>query len=168
MLNELTDAKSQARTDQAQLIRNTDHGLAHRLALAAKESEERDIRMASEIERLLNDHDDTYAHTMTSLQKRLDAKSDLMMPKLDKTLNDSNREEQPSPSDDSRQATDGDGAHSYPGAQPGSRTDFESNHKERPRAAPSRPVGRTQSHRRRMLLRGHYCPLYHKPDQNQI
>ena len=95
--------------------------------------------MAREIERLLNDHDYTYAHTMPSLQKRLDAKSDLIMRKLDKILNDSNREEQPSPRDDSRQATDGDGAHSYAGAQPESRTNFESNHKERPRAAPSRP-----------------------------
>ena len=71
--NELLDVKSQARTDQAQLIRNTDQ------CLAAKESEERDITMAREIERLLNDHDDTYAHTMISLEKSLDANSDLMM-----------------------------------------------------------------------------------------
>ena len=137
--NELTDVKSQARTNQAQLIRNTDQGLAQSLALAAKESEERDIKVAREIERLLNDHDGTYAHTLTSLEKRLDAKSDLMMQKLDKILNGSNREERPSTLEDSRQATDGDGAHSYAGAQPGSRTYFESNRRERPRAALSRP-----------------------------
>ena len=57
--NELTDIKSQARTDQAPLIRNTDQCLAKSLALAAKESDERGIRLAREIERLLNDHDDT-------------------------------------------------------------------------------------------------------------
>ena len=39
--------------------------------------------MTREIERLLNDHDNTYAHTMTRLEKRLDAKSDLMMRKLE-------------------------------------------------------------------------------------
>ena len=37
------------------------------------------------------------------------------------------------------QATDGDGARSDARAQPRSRTKFESNHRERPRAAPSRP-----------------------------
>ena len=110
--DELTDVKSQARTDQAQLIRITDQCLAESLALAAKESEERDIRMTREIERLLHDHDDTYAHTMTSLEKRLDAKTDLMMRKLDEILKGSNREKRPSPREDSRQATDGDGARS--------------------------------------------------------
>ena len=69
--NELTVLKSQARTDQAQLIRNTDQCLAQSLALAAKESEERDSKMAREIERSLNDHDDTYDYTMTSLEKSL-------------------------------------------------------------------------------------------------
>ena len=137
--NEHADVKSQTRTDQAQLIRNTDQCLAQSLALAAQESEERDIRMAREIERLLNDHDDTYAYTMTSLEKRLDAKSDLMMRKLDEILNGSNREERPSPREGSHQATERDGAHTYAGAQPGSRTKFESNRRERPRAAPSRP-----------------------------
>ena len=39
--NKLTDVKSQARTDQAQLFRKTDQCLAQSLALAAKESEER-------------------------------------------------------------------------------------------------------------------------------
>ena len=49
--------------------------------------------MTREIERLLNDHDKTYAHMMTSLENRLDVKSDLMMRKLDEILNESNREE---------------------------------------------------------------------------
>ena len=49
--------KSQARIDQAQLIRNTDQCLAESLAQATKESEEREARMTREIERLLNNHD---------------------------------------------------------------------------------------------------------------
>ena len=65
--DELTNVKSQARVDQAQLIRNTDQCLAESLAQANKESVEREIRMAREIERLLNDHDKTDDHTMTSL-----------------------------------------------------------------------------------------------------
>ena len=48
--DQLTDVESQARTDQAQWIRNTDQCLAESLALAAKESEERDIRMTRDIE----------------------------------------------------------------------------------------------------------------------
>ena len=32
-------------------------------------NQERDIKMTREIERLLNDHDYTYAHTMTNLEK---------------------------------------------------------------------------------------------------
>ena len=76
--DELTNVKSQARVDQAQLIGNTDQCLAVSLAQATKESEEREVRMTREIERLLNDHDNPYAHAMTSLEKRLDAKSDLM------------------------------------------------------------------------------------------
>ena len=135
--DELTDVKSQARTDQAQLIRNTDQ------CLAANESEERDIMMTREIERLLNDHDNTYAHTMISLEKRLDAKSDLMMRKLDEILNGSNLEKRPSPRKHSRQAIDGDGDRSYAGAQPRPRTIFESNLKERPRAARRGRVRRT-------------------------
>ena len=137
--DELAGVKSQAKTNQAQLIRNTDQCLAERLALAAKESEERDIRMTREIERLLNVHDDTYVYTMTSLEKRLDAKSELMIRKLDEILNESNREKRPSPREDSCQATDGDGARSRTGAQSRSRTNFESNHRKRPRTAPSRP-----------------------------
>ena len=44
--DELADVKSQARTDQAQLIRHTNHCLAESLALGTKESEERDIGMS--------------------------------------------------------------------------------------------------------------------------
>ena len=120
--DELTNVKSQARVDQAQLIRNTDQCLAESLAQATKESEEREVRMTREIERLLNDHDNTYAHTMTSLEKRLDVKSDLMMRKLDEILNRSNREERSAPRERSRQANDGDRARSYAGAQQNSRT----------------------------------------------
>ena len=69
--DELTHVKSQARVDQAQLIRNTYKCLAESLAQANKESEERKARMTKEIERLLNDHDNTYAHTMTSLEKKV-------------------------------------------------------------------------------------------------
>ena len=49
--------------------------------------------MTREIERLLNDHDNTYAQTMTGLERRLDAKSDLMMRKLDAILNGSSWQE---------------------------------------------------------------------------
>ena len=84
------------------MILNTDQCLAQSLALAAKELGERYLKMASEIERLLNDHDDTYAHTMTSLEKRLDAKSDLRMMKLDEILNGRNRKKRPSPREVSR------------------------------------------------------------------
>ena len=95
--DELTHVKSQARVDQAQLIRNTDQCLVDCLAQANKESEEREARMTREIERLLKDHDNTYAHTMTSLERRLDAKCDLMMRKLDEILIGSNREERSNP-----------------------------------------------------------------------
>ena len=57
--DELTHMRSQARVDQAQLIRITDQCLAESLAQANKESEEREARMTREIERLLNDHDNT-------------------------------------------------------------------------------------------------------------
>ena len=137
--DELTHMKSQARVDQAQLIRNTDQCLAESLAQANKESEEREARMTREIERLLNDHDNTYAHTMTSLEKRLDAKSDLILRKLDEILNVSSREQRSNPRERSRQANDGDGAGNYAGAQQNSRANYESRNRERPRAAPSRP-----------------------------
>ena len=133
--NEITNVKSQARVDQAQLIQY----LAESLAQATKESGEREVRMTREIERLMNDHDKTYAHSMTSLEKRLDVKSDLMMRKLDEILNGSNREERSAPREHLRQAYDGDGARSYAGAQQSSRTNYESKHRERPRAGPSRP-----------------------------
>ena len=95
--DELTHVRSQARVDLAQLIRNIDQCLAESLAHTNKESEERQARMTREIERLLNDHDNTYAHTITSLEERLDAKSDLTMLKLDNILNGSNREERSNP-----------------------------------------------------------------------
>ena len=95
--------------------------------------------MTREIELLLNDHDNTYAHTMTSLEKRLDAKSDLMMQKLDEILNGSNWEERFNPRERSRQANDGDGAGNYAGAQQNSRANYEYRNRERTRAAPSRP-----------------------------
>ena len=122
--DELTHVKSQARVDQAQLIRNTDQCLAESLAQANKESEEKEARMTRDIERLLNHHANTYAHTMTSLEKRLDAKSDLMMRKLDEILNGSNRVERSNPRERSRQANDGDGAGSYAGAQQNSRVNY--------------------------------------------
>ena len=137
--DELTHVNSQARVDQAQLIRNTDQCLAESLAQANKESYEREARMTREIERLLNDHDSTCAHTMTSLEKRLDAKSDLMMRKLDAILNGSNWQERSNPRERSRHANDGDGTGSNARAQQGSRTNYEPRNKERPRAAPSRP-----------------------------
>ena len=131
--------KSQARVDQAQLIRNTDQGLAESWANANKEPEEREARMTREIEQFLNDHDNTYAHTITSLEKRLDVKSDLMMRKLDEILNGSNREERSNPRERSHQANDGDRAGSYTGAQQNSRANYKSRNRERPRAAPSMP-----------------------------
>ena len=137
--DELTHVKSQARVDQAQLIRNTDQCLAESLAQANKESYEREARMTREIERLLNDHDSTYAHTMTSLEKRLDAKSDLMMRKLDAILNGSSWQEHSNPRERSRHANVGDGTGSNTRAQQGSRTNYEPRNKERPRAAPQRP-----------------------------
>ena len=137
--DELTHVKLQARVDQAQLIRNTDQCLAESLAQASKESEEREARMTREIERLMNDHDNTYAHTMISLGKRLDAKSDLMMRKLDEILNGSNREERSNPRECSCQANDGDGTGSYARNQQSSGTSYESRNRERNRAAPLRP-----------------------------
>ena len=103
---ELTNVKSQARIDQTQFTRNTDECLAESLAQATKESVEREVKMTREIERLLNDHDRTYAHTMTSLERWLDVKSDLMMRKLDEILNGSFREERSAPREGSRQANE--------------------------------------------------------------
>ena len=137
--DELTHAKSQARVDQAQLIRNTDQCLAESLAQANKESQEREARMTREIDRLLNDHDSTYAHTMTSLEKKLDAKSDLMMRKLDAILNGSNWQERSNQRECSRHANDEDGTGSNARTQQSSRRNYEPRNKERPRAAPSRP-----------------------------
>ena len=137
--DELTHVKSQARFDQAQLIRNTDQCLAESLAQANKESEEREARMTREIERLLNDHDNTYAQTMTGLERRLDAKSDLMMRKLDAILNGSSWQEHSNSRERSRHANVGNGTGNSARAQQGSRTNYEHRNKERPRAAPQRP-----------------------------
>ena len=137
--DELTHVKSQARVDQAQLIRNTDQCLAESLAQANKESYEREARMTREFDRLLNDHDSTYAHTMTSLEKRLDAKSDLMMRKLDAILNGSSWQEYSNSRERSRNANVEDGTGSNARTQQGSRTNYEHRNKERPRAAPQRP-----------------------------
>ena len=164
---ELTVVKSQARTNQTQLIRNTDQCLAESLALATKEAEERYSRKRRDIERLLNDHDNTYAHRMTSMEKKLEAKSDLMMRTFDEILNGSNSEKRPASMEDSRLATDGDGAHSYAGAQPISRASFESRHRERPRAAPSGRVGQIELCQKRMPRRGNGCPQCNKSDQCQ-
>ena len=83
--DELTDVKSQARKGQAQLIRDTDQCLAESLALATKEPQERDVKMPR-----LNDYDKSYAHSLTRLEKWLDAKADLMMRNLDELLSSSN------------------------------------------------------------------------------
>ena len=74
------------------MIRNFNQCLAESLALASKESEQRYNEMTREIKQLLNNNDNAYAHTMTSLEKRLDAKADLMMRKLDEILSGSIRE----------------------------------------------------------------------------
>ena len=90
---ELEDAKSQCTCDQVQLIQNTDQCLAESLELATKKSEKKkDRRMMLEIERLLNDHDNTYVQTTTTLENRLDNKADLMMRKLGELLSNSNQE----------------------------------------------------------------------------
>ena len=104
--DELADAKSQAKSDQAELIINKDHCLAESLALATKASEWRDSRMTREIERLLNDHDNIYAQTMPNLKERLDAKADLMMRKLDELLSISKHENCSCPREKSLKAAD--------------------------------------------------------------
>ena len=85
----------------------------------------------------MNDHDNTNAHA-----QRLDAKADLMVRKFDELLSSSDRENRHALMENSRQANGEHGDRSYAGAQSRSRTSFESNHMERPRAAPSR-AGRT-------------------------
>ena len=153
--DELTDVKSQARSDQAQLIRDTDQCLAEILALATKESQEREVKMTREIEWLLNDHDNTYAHTMTSLEKRLDAKADRMMRKLDEISSSGNRENRQAPTEDWRQTLIGGGARGYASSQPRSRICVECNHRERPRAAPPRARRTNPACQKRKRRRGH-------------
>ena len=110
--------------------------------------------MTGEIERLLNDHDNAYAHTMTSLKKRLDAKTELRMRKLDEILRGSNQENRSDPIEDSRKETDGSGTHSHAEAPPRSRTSFEPNH----RVAPLRAAGQIQFRQKPMPHRGYACP----------
>ena len=76
---------------------------------------------------------------MTSLEKRLDAKSDLMMRKLDEIFNGSNWQERSNPRERARHANDGDGTCSYARAQQSLRTNYEPRNTERPRPPPSRP-----------------------------
>ena len=73
------------------------------------------------------------------MEKRLDAKSDLMMRKLDAILNGSSWEERSNLRQRSHHANDGDGTGSYARAQQSSRTNYEPRKRERPSAAPSRP-----------------------------
>ena len=70
---------------------------------------------------------------MTSLEKRLDAKSDLMMRKLDAILNGSSWQEHSNSRERSRHANVGDGTGYSARAQQGSRTNYEHRNKERPR-----------------------------------
>ena len=93
--------------------------------------------MTREIQRLINDHDNTYAQTMTSLEKRLDAKADRMKRKVDEILLGSYRESRSGPMENTRQATDGSGTHRFAEAPPRSTTSFEPKHRKRPSAATS-------------------------------
>ena len=166
--DELTNVRSQARVDQAQLIRNTDQGLAEGLAQATKESEETEVRMTREIERLLNDHDKTYAHTMTSLEKRLDAKSDMMMRKLDEILNGGNgRSFRSQGSAHARQMMEKEHA-----AMPGPSKVRERITNQSIGSGLGLPyrgqVGQTRSRPRRMPPRRQDCPLCQKSDLCQI
>ena len=135
---ELEDAKSQSNCHQVQLIEKTDQCLAESSDLATKKSEEKDRRMTPKIERLLNDHDNTYAQTMTTLENRLANKADLMMQKLGELLSSSNQESRSGQRENSRQAVDGFRAPRHTESPPRLKTSFESNQRERLRAAPSR------------------------------
>ena len=153
--------KSQLRSDQAQLIRDTDQCLAESLALATKESQERDVKMTRDNERLLSDNDNTYAHTMTSLEKRLDAKADLMMRKLDEILSSGNREDRHAPTDDSRQTNDGGGARGHAGASRYPESAFSPTLARDPGQPRRGRVGRIRSRQKRKRRRGHshrQCP----------
>ena len=72
---------------------------------------------------------------MTSLDRRLDAKADLMMRKIDEILRGSNQENRSGSMEDSRLATDGSGTHRHAEAPLRLRTMFEPNHRERLKAA---------------------------------
>ena len=134
--DELADAKPQAKSDQVQLVQNTDQCLAESLAVAYKKTEKGNSRMTRQIDRLLNDYKSSYAQTMTNLENRLVVKADLMMRKLDEFVR-SNRESRSGPVENLRQPTDRFRAPRDTKAPPNSRTSFESNPRERSRAAPS-------------------------------
>ena len=92
--------------------------------------------MTLEIERLLKNHDNTYAQTMTNLKNRLDAKADLMIRKLVELLSSSNQESRSGPRENLRQTADAFRAPRHTEAPPRLRTGFESNQRERFRAVP--------------------------------
>ena len=94
--------------------------------------------MTQEIERLLKNHDSTYTRTVTNLEKRLNATTDLILRKLDKLLSSSNQENHAGSRESSRQASDGFRVPRHAKGSPESRTSFEPSHRERPRVAPSR------------------------------
>ena len=94
--------------------------------------------MTREIEWLLNNHDNTFAQTLTNWESILDAKAYVMTRKLDEVLNSSNQESRSSPKENSHQTTDGFRAPRHSQAPPRSRSSFESNQRERPRVAPSK------------------------------
>ena len=81
--DERADTKSQARSDQTQMIQNNDQTLEESSAQATRESEKRFSRMTRESERLFNDQNNMYTLTMTNLEKILDAKTGHLMQKLD-------------------------------------------------------------------------------------
>ena len=91
-----------------------------------------------------------------------------MMRKVDEILNGSNRENCLAPMEYSRQTTDGSRSHSWAGAQPRSRLSFESNHRERPRAALSRAGWTNPARQKWMPHRGHVYRRCRKSYQCQI
>ena len=139
-----------------------------KLGAGKKESQERDIKTTREIERLMNDHGNTNDHMMTSPEKRLDAKADLMMRKLDEILISVNRQDRHAPTDDSRQTTDGGEARGRAGAQSRSRTSLSLTIGRDPGQPRRGRVGQIPPLQKRKRRRGHshrQCP---KSDRCQI
>ena len=75
---------------------------------------------------------------MTNLEKRLDAKTDVILRKIDELLSSSNQEMRSALREKSRQASDGFRAPRHAKASPKLRISFEPSHRERPMVAPSR------------------------------